>query len=310
MSQVRKIYFLINKNFHLLDLAGPVQALHEAKNLGANFDIQYVSFTEQVTSAQNLQINNLEYPPSQVEDDSIVIVAASQYKEDIFKDKESLDSAKWISSIYNKNITVIGICTGCFLLAYSGILDHKKCTTHHSLTETLQQKFPQLNVIPDQIFVKDINIFTTAGVTAGIDLILYLLEVNFNLDLSLQVARDLVVYRRRMSNDSQHSIHLYYRNHISPLIHTVQDYISNNYNQHIDQSQLAENYNISLRHLQRSFKSFTGITIHKYINMIRLEEAKSLMKNGYKTEYAAHLTGFPNANSLRALLNKDKEKSL
>lgn len=215
-------------------------------------------------------------------------------------------SAKWISSIYNQNITLIGICTGCFLLAYSGVLDHRKCTTHHSLIEKLKEKFPQLNVLPDHIFVKDENIFTTAGVTAGIDVILYLLEVDFNLSLSLQVARDLVVYRRRMSNDSQHSIHLKYRNHISPLVYKVQDFILKNYNKNIDQLELADMNNISLRHLQRSFKSFTGITIHKYINMVRFEEAKSLIQNGYKTEYAAHLAGFPNTNSLRILLNREK----
>lgn len=309
MRQVRKIYFLLNKNFHLLDLAGPAQALYEAKNLGAKFDINYISFSQQIISAQNLQVNGLQYPPSKIEDNSIVIVAASQYTEELFKDNESLQSARWLSSIYNSNITIIGVCTGCFLLAYSGILDYKKCTTHHSLLENIKQKFPQLNVIPDQIFVKDKNIFTTAGVTAGIDLILYLLEIDFNLDLSLQVARDLVVYRRRMSNDSQYSIHLKYRNHVSPLIHKVQDYILKNYKDPIDQLELANINNISLRHLQRSFKNFTGTTIHKYINMIRLEEAKSLIENGYKIEYAAHLTGFSNTNSLRILLNRLKIKS-
>lgn len=304
MSGVRKIYFLLNKDFHLLDLAGPAQALQEAIFLGANFKIHYIGFVDQIDSAQNLKVINIDPPPVEIEDNSIVIVTASQYNKDIFKDPESILSSKWLTSIYNPNITLVGICTGCFLIAKSGLLDHKKCTTHHSLTNTLQQKYPQLQVVPDQIFVQDTNIYTTAGVTAGIDLILYLLEVNFSLNLSLQVARDLVVYRRRMSNDSQHSTHIQYRNHISPLIHKVQDYISKNYTEHINQSQLAEDNNISLRHLQRSFKSFTGVTIHTYINMIRLEEAKSLIENGYKIEYAAHLTGFPNSNSLRMLLNK------
>lgn len=304
MGDIRKIYFLLNKNFHLLDLAGPAQALQEAILLGANFEINYIGFSDKINSAQNLKVINIDPPPTVIEDNSIVIVTASQYKDVIFKDPESILSAKWLNSIYNPNITLIGICTGCFLIAQSGLLDHKKCTTHHSLTNILQKKYPQLQVVPDQIFVQDTNIFTTAGVTAGIDLILYLLEKYFNLNLSLQVARDLVVYRRRMSNDSQHSTHIQYRNHISPLIHKVQDYISKNYTQNINQSQLAEDHNISLRHLQRSFKIFSGITIHKYINLIRLEEAKSLIENGYKTEYAAYLTGFPNTSSLRKLLNK------
>lgn len=306
MECMRKVYFLLNHKSHLLDLAGPCQALHEAHIRGAKIEIEYISFDATIETAQKLTLTNLKQPPTELEDHSILIVAASLYEDSIFSDSASLKSIQWLKQLDVRHILVIGVCTGSFLLAKAGLLDHKKCTTHHSLTQVLQENFPQVQVVPDQIFVQDKQIFTTAGVTAGIDLILYLLENEYGIDFSLAVARDLVVYRRRMANDSQFSVHLKYRHHISPLIHQVQDYILKHYKQPIQQQDLAENYHISLRHLQRSFKTFTGITIHKYINMLRFEEAKALMKNSYKIEYAAFLAGFPNSNALRKQLEQEK----
>lgn len=298
------VYFLINKGLHLLDFAGPVQTLQEASERGAPIDIHYVGFENNVLSHQGLYINNITQPPKEIGTQSIVIVTASHYHEKIYSDKSSQKSIEWLLSLKAERVLIVGICTGSFLLAKAGLLDEKKCTCHHSLRRVMERKFPNIKFVPDCIFVEDDNIITTAGVTAGLDLTLELIERYFDFDLSLTVARDLVIHRRRMSNDPQLSIHLQYRNHISPLVHEVQDFIQKNYTLRISQNNMAIKFNVTLRHLQRVFKKYTGVTIHQYICLHRVEHARKIMKNGYGLEYAAHSSGFPNSNSLKDYLAK------
>lgn len=298
------VYFLINEGVHLLDLAGPVQAFHEASKMGADIVINYVGFEEKFLSHQGLYLNNISQPPKEVESQSIVIVAASYYHERTYTDISSQKSIKWLKDLEEKNILLIGICTGSILLAKAKILDGKKCTCHHSMKNIMKQQFPSLQFVSDCIFVEDRNVITTAGVTAGLDLALEIIDRYFGFDLSIKVARDLVIHRRRLANDPQISVHLKYRNHISPLIHEIQDYIQKNHLQEISQNEMAETVNVTIRHLQRVFKKYTGITIHQYICIFRVEHAEKLMSNGYSLDYAAHSSGFPNSSSLRKYLKQ------
>ena len=146
---------------------------------------------------------------------------------------------------------------------------------------------------------------------------LHLIEKQFGARMALQIARDLVVYRRRLPNDPQLSIHMQYREHIHPLVHKVQDYIQANFQTQISQADLAQINNVSIRHLQRAFKQATDTTIHRYINHYRTEHAKAMLssastsavthsniKPSTNLEYIAHASGFPNSDSLRKALKR------
>ena len=293
------IFFLINHGMHLLDIAGPCQALHEANKQTMMFKIYFVGFSPVIHSHQGLDLTNILEPPIEVPERSIIFVCASKYEPNIYSDPESTRSIEWLQGAIREDTLVVGICTGAFMLAKAGLIDDKEVTTHHSLTNELAQQFPKTHVLTDRIFVRSGNIFTSAGVTAGIDTTLFLISHLASTRISVDVARDLVVHRRRMANDKQISDHLKYRNHISPLVHAVQDYISEHFREALNIADVCTLHRVSQRHMQRIFKEHTNITVRDYIASLRLEEARQLLENGMGVEQAAHLAGFPNPSSFR-----------
>ncbi|ASP37539.1 hypothetical protein CHH28_02105 [Bacterioplanes sanyensis] len=298
------MYFLINQQTHLLDMAGPCQAFHEASELTGQFDLHFVSFDDHATCHQGLMLSNLQTPPSHLPANSIVVVCASKYQPGVYTDESSEKSAHWLRTAPRSDTLILGICTGTFLLGKAGLLNHRQCTTHHSLTMELSDQFPLANVIADRIYLQDRNLFTSAGVTAGIDLCLSLIEQLSSGHCATEVARELVVHRRRMANDPQLSLHVRYRNHVSPLIHAVQDYITSRYRERISITELSEHFRVSQRHLQRLFKDYTGVTMKEYITRIRLEEAKNLLDDCQTVEQAAYLSGFSQTSTFRAAWKK------
>lgn len=298
------VYFLINKGVHLLDLAGPAQAFQEASALGAAIKIHYIGFQQQIESFQGLNLSQITLPPKQIEVQSVVIVVGSHYYEGIYSDVASQKSLQWLKQLDSRNILLVGICTGSFLLAKASLLDGKQCTTHHSVKNSLQKQFPKVNVVSDCIFVEDNQVITTAGVTAGLDVALEIIDRYFGQELAIKVARDLVIHRRRLANDPQISVHLHYRNHISPLVHEAQDYIEKNYLSVLSQNTIAEELQVSLRHLQRVFKQYTGVTMFEYGCILKVEHAGKLISNGYNLLYVSHASGFPNIHSLKKYLKK------
>jgi transcriptional regulator GlxA family with amidase domain len=120
----------------------------------------------------------------------------------------------------------------------------------------------------------------------------------------MEIARELVVYRRRMPNDPQISKQIGYRNHISPLVHSIQDHLQSYSGQKILLTEIAQKFRVSLRHMQREFKNATGMTISQYLVELRLEEAKSYINRGDSIESAAYKSGFPQAKALRTAWKK------
>ncbi|WP_330960931.1 GlxA family transcriptional regulator [Photobacterium sp. 53610] len=300
----RDIYFLLTPEVHLLDLAGPCQAFHEAMNYGMKLNLHFIGDQSSFSSFQGLTIGGIQPLPPALPDHAIVIVCASKYHKAIYQNQASQTCIEWLRRMPKDNTRILGICTGAFLLGLAGWLDERECTTHHKLTQALSDQFPAAKVIPERIFVRDDQIYTTAGVTAGIDLALQLIEELNGSPLALEVARELVVYRRRMANDPQISQQLCYRSHISPLVHSIQDYLQARLNEKLTLTDIAEVFRVSSRHMQREFKNATGVTIRDYLVELRLEEAKSYLEHGETVEVAAFKSGFPQASSLRAAWKK------
>lgn len=303
------IYFLLTPDVHLLDLAGPCQAFHEATSYGMALNLHFISDQRSLNSHQGLTLGGIQPLPSALPDNAIVVVCASKYHEGIYQNQASERCIEWLRRTPTADTRILGICTGAFLLGLAGLLDNRQSTTHHSLTEALSRSFPQAKVLPERIFVQDGQIYTTAGVTAGIDLALQLIEEISGSRFAMEIARDLVVYRRRMANDPQISRQLSYRGHISPLVHTIQDYLQTRLHAKLALAEIADTFRVSSRHMQREFKNATGLTIREYLAELRLEEARSYIENGATIEAAAFKSGFPQASSLRAAWKK-KYKTL
>ncbi|MDO6708575.1 GlxA family transcriptional regulator [Photobacterium sp. 1_MG-2023] len=298
------IYFLLTPDVHLLDLAGPCQAFHEALSQGMPLELHYIGDQTTCHSHQGLTFCGIEPLPESLPEPSIVMVCASKYHHGIYRNQASEHCIDWLRTVPQSQTTIVGICTGAFLLGLAGWLNDRHCTTHHQLTQQLSEQFPATTVLPERIVVQDGQVYTTAGVTAGIDLALQLIEARNGSAFAMNIARELVVYRRRMANDPQISKQLSYRSHISPLVHAIQDDLQRRISEKITLNDVAARFRVSSRHMQREFKQATGITIRAYLVELRLEEAKSYLDNGETIESAALKSGFPQASALRAAWKK------
>jgi transcriptional regulator GlxA family with amidase domain len=275
------IIFLILPKIHLLDLAGADQVFYEAIDYGLNLETTYCSYTSGLETSTHLGLGVMKHF-SEVrvsEGDYIIIPGAETSFLNSPEMAQQTALFQWVIDAYRNKAHVCSICTGAYFLAMSGLLDNRKCTTHWKHTEILRNKFPKLTVVDNILFTEEDRIFTSAGVTSGIDLALYIVAKIKDDNLSYKIARELVVYNRRAGNDAQQSVHLKYRNHIHNGIHKIQDRLQEKTDTKMVLDDLAEIACMSTRNMTRVFKKETGITINDYIYILRKEKIKELLKN-------------------------------
>ncbi|MCW3078571.1 AraC family transcriptional regulator, partial [Segetibacter sp.] len=209
----------------------------------------------------------------------------------------------WLKECSEKKINVCSICTGAFALGHAGLLKDTECTTHWRRVKELQLQFPSAKVVSDILFIKSNNVYTSAGISAGIDLALAILEDLKGPLFTHKVARGLVVYHRRSGKHNQQSIYLDYRNHINPQVHEVQDFLIDNLSKENNIDDLASLVGMSSRNLSRVFKEKTGSTILEYHTLLRKEYANTMLNNPeYTIEYIASQCGFKTARQLHRIL--------
>jgi transcriptional regulator GlxA family with amidase domain len=217
----------------------------------------------------------------------------------------------WLKACAENMVTVCSICNGAFALGEAGLLDGIECTTHWRRIEQLQSRYPRAKVLADVLYVKTNRVYTSAGVSAGIDLSLSILEDLKGPLFTHKVARSLVVYHRRSHNHKQESIYLDYRNHINPQVHQVQDYLIEHLDEENDLESLAALVAMSSRNLSRVFKEKTGVTVLEYLTQLRLEKATTLLNNPeYTLEYIASQCGFKTARQLQRIIKEKKGTGL
>lgn len=194
---------------------------------------------------------------------------------------------------------IVAICTGAFLLAEAGLLNGRQATTHWRSAAELHRQYPRIKVDADKIFVKDGAFWTSAGMTAGIDLSLQLLEDDHGVELAKNVARKLVVYHRRTGGQSQYST-LLEMSPESDRMQKVISYIRENLPKDLTVEVLADIAHLSPRQFSRSFYQETGQTPAKAVQSIRVETARSILEQSqHSIEEVARQTGFSDRNHMR-----------
>ncbi|CAN5371933.1 GlxA family transcriptional regulator [soil metagenome] len=302
---MRKIAFIIPPSVELLDLAGPVQVFTEAKFYGFEVDVEFYSFRDDPISSSGLGFGKLRhFNEAALQEGDFIFVPGMDY-EYVSSIPFGAEWAffKWLKESAAKKVTVCSICNGAFALGKAGLLKDTECTTHWRRVKDLQSQFPQAKVVADILYVKSNNVYTSAGISAGIDLALALLEDLKGPLFTHKVARGLVVYHRRSGRHKQQSIYLDYRNHINPQVHEVQDYLIDNLSAENSIETLASLVNMSPRNLSRVFKEKTGSTILEYHTLLRKEYANTMLNNPeYTIEYIAAQCGFKTARQLQRIL--------
>jgi transcriptional regulator GlxA family with amidase domain len=275
------ICFLILPRMHLLDLAGADQVFHEAIDYGADIRLKYIGISDEAETSGGLTFKGLQYfrDIELVKGDYLFVPGAEVeflLSKRMTNEKELRN---WVRNAHSNGVIICSICTGAFFLAMTGLLDGRKCTTHWKRAAELQKKYPAIRLVENILFTEEDNIYTSAGVTAGIDMALYILGKLKDDNFSYKVARELVVYVRRQGAELQQSVFMNYRNHIHSGVHRVQDYLQVNVNKKVTIPPLAEIACMSVRNLTRVFKKETGISINDYMTLIRRERLRALVKN-------------------------------
>lgn len=306
---MRTLAFIIPTNVELLDLAGPVQVFTEAKTYGLEAEIKFFTYENEPASTSGLGFNKvLNFKEAQLKEDDFVFVPGMSWQYvDSIPFRAEREFFKWLKDCSENKMTICSICNVAFALGEAGLLKNTECTTHWKRVKALQQRFPDAKVVADILFVKSNNVYTSAGISAGIDLALAILESLKGPLFTHKVARELVVYHRRSGRHKQQSIYLDYRNHINPQIHQVQDYLIDNLSKENNIEDLASMVGMSPRNLSRVFKEMTGSTVLEYHTQLRREYANTMLNNPeYTIEYIASQCGFKTARQLYRILKPNK----
>ncbi len=294
------VYFVVTPNVLLLDYAGPAETLRMAADTGADMHITTCAPTPELSTSMAITLSGLSPLPANVPDGALIIVAGNAQEELDYARAEALAVIDWLAALRGRDIRVASICSGALLLARAGWLDARPCTTHHALLDMLRQSTPSARVMEDRVFVDDGQVVTSAGITTGIDLALYLVEQHFGAELAARVARRLVMYARRGPNDPQLSPWLAHRNHLHPVVHKVQDAITRDPVRRWTLEELAELAHVGPRHLTRLFSRHAGIGVVAYQQQLRIARARQLLADPtLSMERVAEQCGFASARDFR-----------
>ncbi|HYF64107.1 MAG TPA: helix-turn-helix domain-containing protein [Herpetosiphonaceae bacterium] len=296
----RRVWFALFPGCEILDVAGPVQALSEAGAYGAGFAVQYCGLEPAVRTAQGLEISGVQ-PLPEVAADDWVFVPGFQ----MAGGGPPAGLGGWLRGAVAAGARVCAVCTGAFVLGAAGLLDGRRCTTHWKGINRLRELYPRAIVLDNRLYVADGPVVTSAGIAAGIDMTIGLLEQDAGPQVAASVAREMVVYMRRDGDQPQASVYLEYQGHLNAGVHQVQQYLINNPLAEAGIDDLAAIAHLSPRHLTRVFRQACGISIGEYRLRLRLERARTLLAHSdLKLEAIAAECGFADARQLRRLWSK------
>jgi len=294
------VLFLTLPGVMALDLTGPAETLRLA---GDRFALRYIGPQESVISSTQMTIAGIEPLPETLPPDCLLVVPGVCDSAIWFATPQAEAARRWLQCqqplLRARQLSLICVCSGALLAAQAGLLDGVQCTTHHEVVSRLKAAAPAALVKENRVFVDDDNIWTSAGITAGIDLSLHLINRLCGAQTALEVAREMVVWFRRSGDDPQLSPWLRYRNHLHPAIHRAQDAMIAHPEHGWSLEDLAARVHVSGRHLARLFRQHLGISVRDYHEQLRLGIARQRQQQGEGAEKAALAAGFSSARQLR-----------
>lgn len=289
--QVRsRITFLIFPRFQLLDAAGPIAAFEAA----GKYELLVCATTPgPVSSSSGVSWIAAALPR---DPGSTLVVVGGEGVDAAMRD-EIL--TRYIRRAHAAHVRVASICSGSLLLAAAGVLDHREATSHWSRTAQFRRDFPLVRFNPDRIYVEEGHVWTSAGVTAGIDLALAIIARDAGAQLARSVAQELVVYYRRPGGQSQFSALLSMQAG-DGRFDAVLDHVRQHLKKRHSVEDLAALASMSARHFARAFREDTGVTPAKAVERIRVEAARNAFVAGEPSVQAvANACGFGTAEHMR-----------
>ena len=289
---------LVFPGVRLLDVTGPIEVFTSANDFGGRYRVQVVSEggRDVVASGGTRLGADLSVDDARQPCDVLIIPGGPEW-ERVIKDDALLEVIRQLNA---KARCTASVCTGAFLLAAAGLLDGRRAATHWRHAGQLALRFPAVRVEPDAIFVQDGPMMTSAGVSAGIDLSLAVVERHYGAPVARAVARDMVVFMQRPGGQSQFSAR-------SQAVHTRHEMLRHVLDAVVEDPAgnhalpaMARRAGVSARHVTRLFADEVGITPARYVEQVRMEAARALLEAGDETlDVVARRAGFGSPESMR-----------
>ena len=299
MSEPRTIVFVAFDRLQLLDLAGPIEVFDTADRVAGGGCYETVVATpgaRPVRSTSRVELHadvDLATAPRSI--DTLVVVGGRGTRP-LLGDDAFLGQVRELAGRARR---VTSVCSGALVLAAAGLLDGYRATTHWGSCDLLAGLSDQIEVLPDQIYVHDRNRWTSAGVTAGIDLALALVEADHGPEVAHEVAAHLVVFARRPGGQAQFSAQLQAQAARTPAVAEVQRWLPDHLDQDLTVDRLADRAGMSPRTFARTFRAETGTTPAAHVEELRVEAARRLLETTDQTVGAvARRVGFRHAETL------------
>jgi transcriptional regulator GlxA family with amidase domain len=291
-----RLGLLIFPDFQLLDAAGPIAAFEIAGRHGeGDYALDVLAMTPgQVRSSASVALTAQAANPATAYD--TLMISGGDGTRTAFADAPTL---AFVRAAAAKAGRVTSVCSGAFLLAAAGLLDGRRATTHWSRTDDFARRFPRVRLEPDRIFVRDGAVWTSAGITAGIDLALALIAADLGEAIARKTAQQLVVYRRRPGGQSQFSALLELERpdaRFGALLAWARERLA----EPLGVERLADRAAMSPRHFARAFAAETGVTPAKAIERLRVEAARDRIEGGMEPiDRVAEGVGFGDTERMR-----------
>jgi len=292
----RLVVIVVFDGVKLLDAAGPAEVFAEANKFGADYSLTIASVDGNDVATSIGTRFPVTTSIASIDSADIVLVAGGDDLVGRPIDPALIEALKTVPA---RTRRLASVCTGSFILAQAGLLAGRRATTHWRHTGRLARAFPDVGVEPDAIFVRDGDLFTSAGVTSGIDLALALVELDYGPALVREVARSLVVYLKRAGGQSQFSVLVEADPLPESALRAVTDAITTDPGADHSVKKLASRASLSTRQLTRLFQSELGMTPARYVELVRIEFARAALESGRTVAEAARLAGFGSTETLR-----------
>jgi len=304
-SRPTEVVFVLLPGVVLLDVAGPADAFRNAASrIPGSYRLRFVAPRKAITAAAGLELSSLEPLPARLATGTILVLTGISGAGVDPQAPATRRVILWLRDRARPAL-LLCVCAGSVLAAHAGLLAGRECTTHHEHLEELRRVEPRARVLDNRIFVEDGTVFTSAGVTAGLDLALHVIGAQQGPRIAAEIARDLVVYLRRAGTDPALSPWVMYRNHLHPAVHRVQDAVARNPAASWSAAQLSAVACTSPRNLSRLFAEHARCSPLDYVQLIRFAFAKQLvMLSRLDLEHVAARAGFHSAQHLRRVWSR------
>lgn len=296
-----RVGILVFDGMTLLDAVGPAEVFQLANTAGGAYRAELVSAAGgDIRSTAGITVAGT-VPVADAGAFDTVLVAGGPGLVSAPVDPDVLAAAKALAGAPRR---VASVCTGAFILAELGYLDERRATTHWRHAQTLARRYPRVRVEPDVIHVRDGRFLTSAGISAGIDLALALVEEDLGANVAREVARELVVFMQRPGGQAQFSTALSASLVGAEVLRgAMEAALADPAGAHSVET-LAASANVSVRHLNRLFRADVGTTPGRWLEQVRLDAARTLLLDGHSVTAAAQRSGFGSDETLRRAFDR------